>query len=108
MDAGGPEIAANSKCVPKLVSMKIQDGRGRGAPSHSSLDVFDAASVADEERLTAENGNFFFVRSALGPCLYVSQERIDVQHSVRRFLTYMASPTKTAMAAINRLRRIWS
>lgn len=60
MDAGGPEIAANSKCVPKLVSMKIQDGRGRGAPSHSSLDVFDAASVADEERLTAENGKFFF------------------------------------------------
>lgn len=59
MDAGGPEIAANSKRVPKLVSMKIQDGRGRGAPSHSSLDVFDAASVADEERLTAENGNFF-------------------------------------------------
>ena len=30
----------------------------------------------------------------VGLCLYLSQERIDVQHSVRLLATYMAKPTK--------------
>ena len=35
--------------------------------------------------------------------LYLSQERIGVQHSVRLLSSYIATPTKTAMAAIKKL-----
>ena len=84
-DEQGLEIAASSKYVPP----------------HSSLDVFDATVVEEDERLGSEESKRF--RSALGLCLYLSQERIDVQRSVRILSTYMASPTKTAMAAIKKL-----
>ena len=33
----------------------------------------------------------------------MSQERCDIQQSVRVFATYMARPTKTAMSAIKKL-----
>ena len=103
-DERGLEIAASSKYVPKLLSvLKLQDRRGRGAPSHSSLDVFDATVAREDERLNSEESKLF--RSALGLCLYLSQERIDIQHSVRILSTYMASPTKAAMAAINKLTK---
>ena len=64
-DEQGLEIAASSKYVPP----------------HSSLDVFDATVVEEDERLGSEESKRF--RSALGLCLYLSQERIDVQRSVR-------------------------
>lgn len=47
--------------------------------------------MSDEERLSPEEGKLF--RSALGPCLYLSQERVDVESS---------TSTKTAMAAIKK------
>ena len=88
-DAGGLENAESSKYVPKLVSIC----------SRQAGTWFDATS--DEERLSPGE------RSALALCLYLSQERIDIQHSVRILLTYMASPTKTAVAAIKKLYRTW-
>ena len=35
--------------------------------------------------------------------IYLSQERYDIQHTVRVLATYMAKPTKTSMCAIKKL-----
>ena len=101
-DEDGLEVATSSKYIPKLVTLlKLQDRRGRSVPSHASLDLFDSKNVNKEEILEAPEAQTF--RSALGVCLYISQERLDIQHAVRLLSSYMMNPTKTAMAAVKKL-----
>lgn len=62
-------------------------------PTHSALEACSAAEVKDSERLS----------TGLGICLYVAQERVDIQFSVRLLSSYMANPTKNARNALKKL-----
>ena len=98
----GVKISPNSKYVPKLVEMlNITDRRGKGVPHYSNLNVYDAEEIDEKEYLDAEGAKLF--RSALGICLYLAQERLDIQHSVRLLASYMAKPTKTALNGLKKL-----
>ena len=98
----GIYVAPNSRYIPRLLEiLKIKDRRGRTIPHHGCLEIFDATSIADDEFLNGDDAKVF--RSALGICIYLSQERCDIQHPVRVLATYMARPTKTAMSAVKKL-----
>ena len=57
--------------------------------------------MKESGRLDAEESSKF--RSGLGICLYVAQERVDIQFAVRLLSSYMANPTKNAMNALKKL-----
>jgi hypothetical protein len=98
----GIYIAPSSRYIPKLMEMlNIQDRRGKGVPHHGCLQIFDPETTGPDEFLGSEEAKLF--RSALGICIYVSQERCDIQHSVRVLATYMSKPTKMAMSGIKKL-----
>ena len=98
----GIYVAPSSRYIPRLLEiLKIKDRRGRTVPHHGCLEIFDAASIADDEFLNGDEAKVF--RSALGICIYLSQERCDIQHPVRILASYMARPTKTAMSAVKKL-----
>ena len=42
-------------------------------------------------------------RSALGICLYIAQERLDIQQTVRVLPSYIGRPTKTSLCALRKL-----
>ena len=95
-------ITASSKYIPKLVELlKISDRRPRTTPNSPELDVYDPESASPGEYLTSEQSSLF--RSALGVCIYVGQERFDVQHSIRILSSYMSRPTKQAMNGLRKL-----
>ena len=88
----GIYITASSKYIPKLVDLlKISDRRARTTPNSPELDVYDPEAASLGGYLTSEQSSLF--RSALGVCIYVSQERFDIQHSVRILSSYMSRPT---------------
>jgi hypothetical protein len=74
---------------------KVHDRHGRTAPHHGRLQMFNPEATAEDQCLNAEDAKFF--RIAFGICIYVSQDRYDIQHSVRALGTRIAEPTKTAM-----------
>ena len=89
----GIDISPSSRYIPKLAELlNVQDRRGRAVPHHGCLQIYDPEATSDDQYLNAEDAKLF--RSALGICIYVSQERCDIQHSVRVLATYMAKPTK--------------
>ena len=101
-DSEGVEISVNPKDIPKLTSLlKLQDKRARTIPTHSTLDVCSPDSVKEEEMLSKEEAKIF--RSALGICVYISQERADVQFAVRMLASFMSNPTKNSMNALKKL-----
>ena len=63
--------------------------------------MFDAETIPLEEYLDQNDSKVF--RSALGICLYLSQERLDIQQTTRVLSSYMGRPTKTAMCALKKL-----
>jgi hypothetical protein len=63
--------------------------------------VFDAELIPVEEHLNDVESKMF--RSALGICLYIAQERLDIQQIVRVLSSYMGRPTKTALCALRKL-----
>ena len=94
-------LAPSSRYIHKLAEiLKIHDRRGKTVPHHGCLQIYDVETTSSEEYLGAED--LKFSRSALGICTYVSQERCDIQHSVRVLVTYMARPTKTSVSAIKK------
>eukprot|EP00435_Cladocopium_sp_Y103_P043647 s2238_g12.t1 len=98
----GIDITPNSKYIPKLAEMLgILERRGKTVPHHNALVVFDAETIAMEEYLDGNDAKLF--RSALGICLYLAQERLDIQHTVRVLASYMGRPTKTALCALRKL-----
>ena len=98
----GIDISPSASYIPKLAElMQVSERRGKAVPHHGCLQVHDAEKTSPSEYLNAGDSRLF--RSGLGICIYVSQERVDVQHSVRMLATYMAKPTKTAMSALKKL-----
>ena len=69
----------HEKYVPSLVkTYNLENRRGKGTPEGSmqQLDVGEPLSFEAKRKF----------RSALGTLLYLTQDRIDVQHGVRNFI----------------------
>ena len=64
-----------------------------------AYDVYEA--TPEEEFLGTKETQTF--RSALGVLIYLSQERLDIQHVTRILSSYMSRPTKTALSAIKKV-----
>ena len=47
-----------------------------------------------------EGDDQFRFRSALGTLLYISQDRVDIQHAVRKLSQFTAKPTQRAEAEV--------
>ena len=98
----GIYISPNSKYVPKLLqTLHLEERRPRTTPQHVGLDVYDAETLKPEDFLSPEQSKVF--RSALGICLYMAQDRYDIQFPVRLLASYMSKPTLLAMAALKKL-----
>ena len=88
----GIDISPRARYIPKLAELlKVNGRRGKTVPHHGCLQIYDPEATPEGEYLSPENARLF--RSALGICIYVNQERCDIQHSVRVLATYMAKPT---------------
>ena len=79
----------------------ITERWGKSVPHHNALMVFDAEAIPMSEYLENEESKVY--RSALGICLYLAQERLDIQQTVRVLSSYMGQPTKTALCALRKL-----
>jgi hypothetical protein len=91
----------SARYIPKLAELlKVTERRGKTVPHHGSLQIHDPSTTAESDYLYAEEAKLF--RSALGICIFLSQEMYDIQHTVRVLATYMAKPTKTSMCAIKK------
>ena len=83
----GIDVTRSSRYIPRLAELlHVADRRGKTVPHHACLQIQDPEATSEDQYLSPE-----------------SQERCDIQHSVRVLATYMARPTKTAMGAIKRL-----
>lgn len=97
--ADGTTISPSSKYVPKLVELlTVGETRGKRLPHHSTLELYDLENLAivlDDEGTVC--------RLALGVCLYLAQERIDVQRCVRLLATHMGKPSAAVMVGLQKL-----
>ena len=97
----GIDLSCNAKYIPKLVEMlHVTERRGKSVPGHHGLQVYDSETISESEFLNTKDARIF--RSGLGVCIYMSQERVDIQHSVRVLASYMAKPTRSAMSGLSR------
>ena len=98
----GIVVEPNKKYIPKLLELlKIENRRGKSLPHHAQLESYSAERVLEKEKLGADESRIF--RGGLGICLYLAQDRPDVQESVRTLSGYMGCPTIKAMAALKHL-----
>ena len=85
----GIVIAPHEKYVPILVELyQLCQRAGKATPESTQMDL----EGPPEEILTGGDQHRF--RSALGTLLYISQDRVDIQHCVRNLSQFMASPTR--------------
>ena len=70
-------------------------------PHHNALMVYDAETISAEEDLDAGESKIF--PSVLGVCLYLAQERLDIQQTARVLSSYMGKPTRAALCALRKL-----
>ena len=63
--------------------------------------MYDAETIPAEEYLDVKEAKMF--RSALGICLYIAQERLDIQQTTRVLSSYMGRPPKTSLCALRKL-----
>lgn len=98
----GISISPSAKYIPRLVELfGAEERRGKTTLHHGNFEVHDADSTKPEDYLIDQQAKMF--RSGLGLCLYVSQERLDIQHAVRVLSSYMSKPTKMALNALKKL-----
>eukprot|EP00435_Cladocopium_sp_Y103_P026822 s1787_g6.t1 len=88
----GVIISPHEKYAEELVALYgLQHRKAKTTPDVSG-EIFDSPELD-------EAGQHRF-RSAMGTLLYLSQDRIDLQHSVRHLSQYMSRPTLAAEAAV--------
>ena len=98
----GIVIEPNKQYIPKLLELlKTENRRGKSVPHHAQLETYLADRVLDAEKLNDSESKLF--RGGLGICLYIAQDRPDIQQSVKTLSGYMGCPTIKAMSAL----RIW-
>jgi len=67
----GIDVSPSSRYIPKLAELlKVYDRRGRTAPHHGCLQIYDPEATAEDQYLNAEDAKLS--RSALGICIYVT------------------------------------
>ena len=94
----GIVIAPHEKYVPILVELyQLCQRAGKATPESTQMDL----EGPPEEILTGGDQHRF--RSALGTLLYISQDRVDIQHCVRNLSQFMASPTRSAESELKHL-----
>ena len=88
--------------IPKLLELlHVENRREKACPHHNNLEVYDRNKVLAGELLDQEQTRVF--RGGLGLCLYLAQDRPDVQEAVRVLSTFMGSPTVRALSALKHL-----
>ena len=88
--------------IPKLLELlHVENRREKTCPHHNNLEAYSRDKILPGELLNAEQARVF--RGGLGLCLYLAQDRPDVQEAVRVLSTYMGSPTVRAMSALKHL-----
>ena len=88
--------------IPKLLELlHVETRREKTCPHHNNLEAYSRDKILPGELLNAEQARVF--RGGLGLCLYLAQDRPDVQEAVRVLSTYMGSPTVRAMSALKHL-----
>ena len=98
----GVVIEPNKKYIPKLLELlKMENRRGKSLPHHAQLESYSAERVLEAEKLGISEGKVF--RGGLGICLYLAQDRPDIQESVKTLAGYMGCPTVKAMSALKHL-----
>ncbi len=98
----GIVVEPNKKYVPKLLELlKMENRRGKSLPHHAQLESYSADRVLGAEKLNVAESKVF--RGGLGICLYLAQDRPDVQESVKTLSGYMGCPTVKAMSALKHL-----
>ena len=91
----GVIVKPHERYIPALVQLYGLGERKERATPDIAIDRLEG-EVVDQ----AEKKRF---RSALGTLLYLSQDRPDVQNSVRNLAQFMSNPTKEAVKGIQHL-----
>ena len=79
----------------------MENRRGKSLPHHSQLEAYSADRILEAEKLNIAESKVF--RGGLGICLYLAQDRPDIQESVKTLAGYMGCPTVQAMSALKHL-----
>ena len=78
----GIVIEPNERYIPKLLELlKMENRRGKSLPHHAQLEAYSADRVLEVEKLGISESKVF--RGGLGTCLYLAQDRPDIQESVK-------------------------
>ena len=81
----------HEKYIPALVELYgLEKKAGKASPESMQVEL---EGNSDE---LLEGADQFRFRSALGTLLYVSQDRVDIQHCIRNLSQFMARPTRKA------------
>ena len=79
----------------------MENRRGKSLPHHAQLESYSAERVLEAEKLGISESKVF--HGGLGICLYLAQDRPDIQESVKTLAGYMGCPTVKAMSALKHL-----
>lgn len=100
--ADGIVIEPCKQYIPKLLELlQVENRREKSCPHHNNLEVYDRNKVLAGEFYGPEQTRVF--RGCLGLCLYLAQDRTDVQEAVRVLSTFLGSPTVRALSALRHL-----
>eukprot|EP00913_Durusdinium_trenchii_P016912 g15900.t1 len=91
----GVVIMPHEKYIPNLLQLYQLDKRAGKATPESGQENLEGSP--DE---ILEGADQFRFRSALGTLLYISQDRVDIQHAVRNLSQFMARPTQRAESEV--------
>ena len=98
----GIAIEPCKQYIPKLLELlHVENRREKSLPNHANLEAYHKDKVVNNENLTGDLVKQF--RGGLGLCLYLAQDRPDIQESVRVLSTYMGTPTVRALSALKHL-----
>ena len=101
----GIVIEPNERYIPKLLELlKMENRRGKSLPHHAQLEAYSADRVLEAEKLGISESKVF--RGGLGICLYLAQDRPEIQESVKTLAGYMGCPTVKSMSALSILQHI--
>eukprot|EP00435_Cladocopium_sp_Y103_P000040 s2725_g1.t1 len=91
----GVVISPLEKYIEGLVKAHKMENRKPKATPDIALDCLDGDELDDVDKHT--------FRSSMGTLLYLSQDRVDIQHAVRNLSQWMSRPTRPALDGVRHL-----
>ena len=91
----GVVVSPHEKYVDELLKLYQLHGKSSRATPDVPTGDGSGRELDEEEK--------FKFRSGMGTLLYVSQDRLDIQHAVRHLSQWMSNPTKTAEDGLKRI-----